>query len=127
MKEDKIRVILVESGKKAKIAEIENTLENKQKIVGGNIEVVYPFNENVCIVCDEEGKFDGSLPNRALLDESIKIADIIFGTFIICGVEDEYFVSLTEEQIHKYQKMFYYPEIFSIDKSGNVFSRRIID
>lgn len=127
MKEDKIRVILVESGKKAKIAEIENTFEEKQRIVNGYIEVVYPFDEEVCIVCNEEGKFDGSLPNRALLDKNIKVADIIFGTFIICGVEGECFASLTEEQIHKYQEMFYYPEIFSIDKSGNVFSQKIID
>lgn len=127
MREDKIKVILVEAGKKAKITEIENTLEEKQRIVNGYIEVVYPFDEDVCLVCNEEGKFDGSLPNRALLNENIKITDIIFGTFIICGVGGEDFISLEEEQIHKYQEMFCYPEVFWADKSGNVFSQKIID
>ena len=51
-----ITVVLAEPGKKAKVTEIENL----QKIVGGYIECVYPFGDNVGIICNEEGKLEAN-------------------------------------------------------------------
>ena len=48
----RIKVVLAEPGKKAKVTEIENTLENLQKIVGGYIECVYPFEDNVGLIAN---------------------------------------------------------------------------
>ena len=38
------------------IQEIDGSLESMQRIVGGDIEAVYPFDDPVAIVCNEEGK-----------------------------------------------------------------------
>lgn len=47
-----IRVVLVEPGKLARIAEVGTTLDAMQRTVGGDIEAYYPFEEQVCIVCN---------------------------------------------------------------------------
>lgn len=107
-----IDVVLVEPGKKAKIAGIGTELHDMQEFVGGNIEAYYPFEEQVCIVCNDEGKFDGSRPNRAIYDEEGKMADIIFGKFFICDCSGESFASLSEEQLKRYKEQFLMPENF---------------
>ena len=114
-----ITVVLVEPNEKAKVTEIENTLENLQKIVGGYIECVYPFEDNVGLICNEEGKLIGLEPNRVLRDDNGKAVDIIFGTFIITGLTEDDFGSLTDEQAEYYLNMFQCPEI--IIRTGNGF------
>ena len=116
---EKIKVVLAEPGKKAKVTEIENTLENLQKIVGGYIECVYPFGDNVGLIANEEGKLIGLEPNRVLRDDDGNALDIIFGTFIITGLTEDDFGSLTDEQIDYYHDMFRCPEI--ILRTGNGF------
>lgn len=59
LKEEKIKVVLCEPGKVARVTEITNTLDGLQAAVKGDIEAFYPFEEAVCIVCNEEGKFNG--------------------------------------------------------------------
>ena len=54
-----IQVILCEPGKWARITTINHTLVDLQQIVGGCIEVVYPFDDPVAIICNEEGKING--------------------------------------------------------------------
>ena len=110
--ENRIKVVYVEPGRLARTAEIGTELSDLQAAVGGWIETFYPFEEEVCIVCDDEGKFDGALPNRAVRDGDGKIVDIIFGPFFICDCSGEEFGSLTDEQIKKYTEMFRLPERF---------------
>ena len=50
--EKMIKVVLLEPGKLARTAEIGTSLEDLQKIVDGLIEPFYPFEEQVCIVCN---------------------------------------------------------------------------
>ena len=72
--------------------------------------------QTLCIaphnVCHEEGKLIGLPLNRKLEDY-----DIIAGTFIICGLGEEDFDSLTPELAEKYREKFADPEIFM--KMGN--------
>lgn len=103
---EKIKVVIVEPGKKPVITEIENTLKNLQKIVGGYIECVCPFMDNVGLIANEEGKIIGLEPNRSIIDREGDVMDIIFGTFIITGFTEEDFGSLTDEQAAKYSDMF---------------------
>ena len=65
-KEPTIKVVLCEPGKLARVAEIENTLDGLQRAVKGNIEQFSPFDEAVAIICNEEGKYNGMAPNRAV-------------------------------------------------------------
>ena len=107
-----IQVVLAEPGKTARSAEIGTSLEELQNVVGGNIEVIYPFEEEVCIVCNDEGKFNGMRPCRAVYGDDPELIDIIFGSFFICSCEKENFGSLTEEQIERYTDLFGLPEMF---------------
>ena len=49
---EKIKVVLLEPGKLAHTAEIDASLAGMQKVVDGLIEPFYPFEEQVCIVCN---------------------------------------------------------------------------
>lgn len=111
-KEEKITVLLLEPEQEAKVIELNNSLESMQKTIGGNIEVIYPFTNDACIVCNEEGKLLGLPLNRALYDDCDKICEVIAGTAFICGTGDENFTSLSEQQIEHYSKQFELPEIF---------------
>lgn len=55
LKKDTITVVLVEPSKLARIAEIGTSLAELQVAVDGNIQAFYPYEEQVCIVCDDEG------------------------------------------------------------------------
>lgn len=100
---EKVQCLLIEPYKLPKLIEIENTLKAKQKIVGGYIEVVYLQNDNdVLLICNEEGKINGLKLNRDIG------YDIIAGPFLVVGndYENGGFKSLTEEQIVKYKIRF---------------------
>lgn len=65
----KISVLLVEPNKYPKMIEIDDTLEAMQEVVGGDIEEYMPFEDEVAIICNEEGKVNGLTPNRAVYGE----------------------------------------------------------
>ena len=114
---EKITCIVVDAERKPKVVQIEKSLESYQKVVGGYIEVVYPFDDNVGIVCNEDG-IGMKLPlNRALhvegeLRDKGEVYDVIKGKFLIVGLTEEDFGDLTEEQQDKYLKRFGLAEIF---------------
>ena len=94
---ERIKVLIIEPGEKPVLTEISHTLETLQEIIGGTIQAVYPFDDPVAILCDDEGKFKGYVPNRALTGEDGEPYDILAGTFIICGLTAENFGSLSDE------------------------------
>ena len=112
LKEKKIKVVLCEPGKVARVAEIGTELSDLQRVVGGLIEPYYPFEEQVCIVCNDEGKYNGMRPCRAIYGEDREMMDIIFGPFFICDCSTPYFGSLNKEQLERYKKQFQNPEHF---------------
>lgn len=101
--EEKIKVLYVEPNKLPIEMIIDNTLEKKQELVGGYIQCAYLLDDdNVSLICNEEGKLDGLPLNRDIG------YDIIAGPFIIVGddFENGEFISLTDAQIEKYKKRF---------------------
>lgn len=96
---NKIRVIIVEPNKEPYTAKIRNTLEEKQKIVGGLIEFV-ELEHDIDLICNEESKILNLDFNRIIKD------DIICGTFIIVAQKNGYSISLSRKQIKKYKKEF---------------------
>lgn len=95
-KEKELRVVLKKVGENPEVMNIENTLEAKQKLVDGLIEVV-SVTDDILLICNEEGKLDNLLPN------------LNFGCDYIAGdcffVGDDYdngdFKSLSDEQIEE--------------------------
>lgn len=103
MLEEKIKCLLVKPYELPKEIEIDNTLEAKQKLVGGYIEQAFlPKDDSVVLICNEEGKINGMKPNRDIGH------DIIFGPFLIVGndYENGGYKSLTSEQILNYKIRF---------------------
>ena len=117
-----MKVIIVEAQKKPVVRDIDSVLEAMQKIVGGSIEAVYPFDEPVALICNEEGKLLNLPLNRALRDDEGNVYDIISGTFFLCAAPlDSYcFVGLTDQQAKTYMERFAMPEMF-LDVGGDLF------
>lgn len=111
-KADTMTVLLVEPNKYPEVKEIGTDLESLQQAVGGNIEVTYPFEDNVGLVVNEEGKINGMPLNRAVRDEDGGVTDIVAGSFLVVGLIEDSFGSLTQEQIGKFEQEFHQPEAF---------------
>ena len=100
-----MKVLIVEPMKPCYVREISG-LNDMQEIVGGHIEAIYPFKEQVAIIANEEGKILGLPFNRPLSDERGVPYDIVCGTFFLAGLGAEDFVSLTDEQIQRYKSLY---------------------
>lgn len=107
-----IQVLLVKPYQYPERTTIPSGLESLQQLVGGFIEVVYPFDDPVAIICNEEGKINGLPPNRALYDEAGNVADVIAGDFLVVGIGEEDLASLPDALAQKYEKRFHAPEDF---------------
>jgi len=110
--EESITVLVVEPEKVPYVKEIDPGLKSLQSEVDGWIEAVYPFEDPVAIICNEEGKMNGMPPNRALYDEDGQVYDIVAGQFLVVGLTEDNFGSLTDEQIKKFSDRFHSPEGF---------------
>lgn len=111
-KQEKIRVLVIEPEKQPYVKEIDPTLSSYQAEVGGYIQAIYPFDDPVAIICNEEGKLNGLDLNRALRDEDGVIYDIVAGTFLVVGLSEDDFTSLDDEQIKQFEERFRTPEMF---------------
>lgn len=113
-----MRVIVCKPDEYAEVVEIEDSLESMQNMVGGLIEEYMPWDDEVAIICNEEGKMNGLPFNHAIRDENGGIQDVIAGDFFICyaPIESERFLSMPPELEEKYLKKFEMPERFYKDK-----------
>ncbi|MEE5994006.1 MAG: DUF3846 domain-containing protein [Oscillospiraceae bacterium] len=102
-----MKILVCEAGKHPVVKEINHTLKNLQEVVGGYIQAIYPFEEMVTLVCNEDG-IALNLPRNRM----VKNYGIIRGTFFICGLTEEDFCSLTDAQIEHYKKLFWNIEYF---------------
>ena len=105
-----MNVLVVEPGYLPYEKEIKDDadhLEQMQSIVGGLIEPIYPYHEEVAIVCNEEGLINGLPFNRSVPGGY----GGVFGTFFICGLGEEEFCSLPPELTERFKKEFRNSEI----------------
>lgn len=112
VKPDTMTVLLVQPNAYPRVVQIGAALEDLQHAVDGDIEAVYPFEDSVGVICNEEGKLRGLPANRALRDEDGHIYDVIAGSFLVVGLGEEDFCSLSAEQIDKFEALFHQPEVF---------------
>ena len=88
------------------VKEIPADLKEYQGLVDGWIEAIYPFDDDVALICNEEGKLIGLEPNRFIRYPN-GYTDLICGAFFIVGTGEEDFKSLTDKQIARYKKAFF--------------------
>lgn len=91
----KLTVLYKQINKTPQVIEIDNTLEAKQKLVKGLIEII-PYMDNLLLVCNEEGKIYNMKANVIFPN------DYIAGDFFIVGDDNQMdFRSLTKIEIKK--------------------------
>jgi hypothetical protein len=102
-----LRVLRVEPGNAPEEKVIGADLESLQAEVAGLIECVY-MDDDIILVCNEEGKLNGMKLNRRLGD------DIICGPFFLVSDDGEGdFASLNDRQMDALKERFAQPEQFA--------------
>ena len=98
-----IRIMVFEPGRAPYTAMLEDSLEHRQELVGGDIECI-PLPCETVLCCNASGKLTGLPENRQYGP------DILHGTFFLyCDTPEGRGVSLTDEQIAMYQEYFPQP------------------
>lgn len=97
-----MKVAVLEPKKDLEIREIETSLKQYQQVVDGYIELVsIDWKSNLMMVCDEEGKLNGKVPNFKLKN------DIIVGTVFFTDItEDGELTDLSDDNIEFLRKAF---------------------
>ena len=119
---EKIKVLLIEPLEQPRMVEIDHTLEELQRLVGGDITATYPWDDCVALVCNDNGIAEGLQPNRMLEDY-----DIILGSFFICGLGIENFASIPDDLAEKYTGKYRWPEAFVRGEGGGILCLRFTD
>lgn len=123
-----MQVIVLSNGR-LEVKEIENTLEELQKIVGGYIEIPFfggIFNKyKINPIINEEGKFIEDLkPEIALIDGNTnKVLDIVYGNCIFAS-HDEHgeTIALNDEQIKVVMEELKNDIVLTYQDSGKEFT-----
>ena len=110
-----MKILIIEPGKHPRETEIDGSLESMQKTVGGYLQAIYPFEDEVALVCDDESKLKSDTQWNRMLPET---GDIIKGTFFIAGLGAEDFTDLSAELMEKYRQRFRTVELFIPPPSG---------
>ena len=107
MKEREIKVLKIEPCKAPEVVTLTNELEELQKAVSigadyvGLIEII-AIDDDICILCNEEGKLLGLEANRRVG------RGVICGVFYILGEnpDEGELISLSDDDIEKYKAIF---------------------
>lgn len=84
-----------------------NGLAEMQAVVGGPITAIYPFQEPVAIVGNDESILMGMEFNRSIEGGY----GGTFCPFFVCGLTEDSFCSLTPDQMVRYKKKYHNAEI----------------
>lgn len=107
-KQETVRAILVKAHVDPKEIVIPNDYRFWQKLVGGLVQCIYPFDDSVAVICNDEGKLLHMEPNRNILGADDRVLDTINGDFLIFNygeLEDDTdgeFIDMTDKQVAKY-------------------------
>ncbi len=96
-----MRVLLVCCEKEPRIVNILHELSELQRLVGGMIEVVEPFDDDIALVCDENSR-SGEKPVNRVINDHMEIC----GDFFLCGYGETGLEDMPEAKIFKYASMF---------------------
>ena len=108
----KLKAIVIKPGKFAKVKDINPTYSALRSLVGGNIEMTYPFeDEYLAVISNEEAKLLDFPPNRAIRRADGSVIDIYCGTMVVVALapEGEY-RDLTNKEAKTVMKMWGVPE-----------------
>ena len=122
-----MNVLVVEPGFLPYEKEISDSLNSDehlralQEIVGGWIEAIYPYDEEVAIVCNEEGLINGLPFNRSVPGGY----GGVFGTFLICGLSEDSFCSLPPDLMERFKSEYAHSEILIGAEGDNLYTLKV--
>lgn len=87
-----MQIYLCKQNGTTELREVDNSLEALQEVVGGYIETL-TIRNGLVMVCNEEGKLNGSKPNRFVK------GDLIYGDFFFCGTDGEDFCDVPADVV----------------------------
>lgn len=97
--------LLVKPGHYPEVIEFKEGYREIQKLVEGHFELVSLY-DDVDIIVNEEGKLNGSKPNKYIFVNGV-LTDIIFGNILIIDSDHEgNTISLSDMLIQKYLRIF---------------------
>lgn len=115
-----MNVLVVEPGMAPYEKEV-NGLNEMQAVVGGNITALYPFEERVALVANDEALLLNMEFNRSVEGGY----GGIFGPFFVCGLTEEDFCSLTPEQMDFYKKKYHHAEVLLAFRGNTPFTVKV--
>lgn len=80
----KLTVLGVLPGKEPEMVELEENMNVMQDFVGGRIEVVRPWGDDVVLICNGEAIIKSAELNRIIKRESGGVFGVISGPFFLC-------------------------------------------
>ena len=98
-----MNILIVKAGEHPYTKMIGNDLHDLQQVVGGYIQAIFPFDDPVALVCEEEALYH---PEQKW-NRPVSRYGVIKGTFFLCGIGEEDFTDLPEELIEKYTQHFW--------------------
>ena len=102
-----MNALIVHPGQKPRMIDITGELRELQQIVGGTIDVIDPYGDEVIFIFNDEGKLLGLPPNRRINDWIT-----IHGILLICGSNEEgNTISLTDEQTKRYTEIMMFADV----------------
>ena len=99
-----MKVLRVRPKHYPEVIDIDCSLESLQKEVEDPIQAVYPWDDEVALICNEEGKLHDDCMEKLnrTLDGPYGIPiDIIVGTFLIVGLTEDDFGEHLPEFVEK--------------------------
>lgn len=115
-----MKIYVCEPEKQGYVADIPDTLESEQNVVGGYIEAIYPFKNDLCLICNEEGKILGEPLNRMLfvdMEKQEKLYDVVAGTFFVTRSNDDgENVDITDEDVAYLNSIIGAPQFITVEE-----------
>ena len=106
MSDKRLKILVVTPGKPPQVRDICGGFPAIREIVGGETEELCPFADAASIVRNQRGD-ELRLPVNCLLKNgSGQPVDVIHGTFVVVGICDGGYASLTDAQILRYLDEF---------------------
>lgn len=97
-----MKALYIEPNQEPRVIEFDHQLSTIQRLVGGPIDIIDPFEEDVIIILNDEGKNIGLPPNRTINDRIT-----IHGPFLICGCDESgTTLSLNDDYAQVYAEFF---------------------
>lgn len=115
-----MKILVVEPHKAPRVDNIPCDYRDMQKVVEGDIACIYPWNDPVGLVHNDNAIAEGKPVNRVLFSRSTRYFNIIRGTFFLAGLSEEDFTDLPDNLIEKYSALFASPESILLGSDGKI-------